>query len=241
MSYLLDALKKAELERRQSTIDSQESDVVVSEKTAVMPVWVVVLISVLLMLTLIKLFVQSDGGDLLSEGGLISEGKEELPLSTNDAVSMGSSNVDQKTRLENNDNAPVINGDQASQNGIVGSHMEEKSGVYRLKPGEVLVSPVVETDSGINDQSKFVGLPLVKSLSGLNDHEKSQLPNIEFQSHMLSSVPEYSSVIVNGLALSEGEYLDSNVVVFEINSVGMILEVSGLYVEIPKGISWVNN
>lgn len=241
MSYLLDALKKAELERRQSTVDSQESDVVVSEKTAVMPVWVVVLISVLLMLTLIKLFVQSDGGDLLSEGGLISEGKQEISLSSNDAVSGGASNVDQKTRLENIDNARVFKGDQTSRNGIEGAPKETRSDVYRLKPGEVLVSPVVDVAPDMSEQSKVDDLPLVKSLAGLNDDEKSVLPNIEFQSHMLSSVSEYSSVIVNGQALGEGDYLDSNVVVFEINSVGMVLKVGGLYVEVPKGISWVNN
>lgn len=79
-----------------------------------------------------------------------------------------------------------------------------------------------------------------KTLAQLSKPILNQIPSLSLESHMYSSVSEYSSVIINGQAYNEGSYLDSNIILKHINADGIVISVGNHLVALPKGITWVS-
>lgn len=237
MSYLLDALKKAEAER--ASLESGESGQtsVEQSKASVLPGWVVLVVVSLLSLTTYKLFFdgQKEGVDELHE--LVVEDVSKSPMvATDTRPILGETMAIHKTKEADVDS------------------VEE---VYQLKQGEVLIEPTTASPSPVVVESKetrtkkeersFQAPPLKaknpnqpKQLAELTKSQLSRIPSLSLESHLYSSVAEYSSVVINGKTYSEGDYLSSQVIIKKIDANGIVISLGDLLVELPKGISWVS-
>lgn len=60
-------------------------------------------------------------------------------------------------------------------------------------------------------------------LEELPSHQRGNIPDMTFSSHMYSSVPRFRSIIINGKRLKEGEYFTENLQVREITDKGVIM------------------
>ncbi|NVK38640.1 MAG: general secretion pathway protein GspB [Gammaproteobacteria bacterium] len=78
-----------------------------------------------------------------------------------------------------------------------------------------------------------------KSLSELSASELSRIPSLNLASHIYSSAAEYRSVVINGQTYQEGDLIRPGLILQEISQNGVIIDLQGLKVSLPKGISWI--
>ncbi len=69
---------------------------------------------------------------------------------------------------------------------------------------------------------------------------QSALPSLHFDSHMYSSDGPFRSVIVNGQLLKEGEFIEEGLMLVEITESGVILNFNGHIFSMPVVQGWVN-
>lgn len=100
---------------------------------------------------------------------------------------------------------------------------------------------LADSDSqSVNTMDKTGLLSKPKSLAQLSKPVLNLIPSLSLESHMYSSVSDYSSAVINGQAYSEGDYIDSNIILKHINADGIVISVGNHLVELPKGITWVS-
>lgn len=95
--------------------------------------------------------------------------------------------------------------------------------------------PVVESQDA--SKNTFVGKP--KDLSELSSIELAMIPSLDLASHIYSSAIDYRSVVINGQTYRQGMLISPGLKLEEINKVGIVINIQGQRVELPKGISWV--
>lgn len=78
-----------------------------------------------------------------------------------------------------------------------------------------------------------------KSLSELTPQELARIPSLNLASHIYSSAAEFRSVVINDQTYQEGALIRPGLKLEEINQSGIVINVHGQKVELPKGISWV--
>lgn len=121
--------------------------------------------------------------------------------------------------------------DELEEDSISEVHEPKQDVQYKSTTKPVEQIEVVASDPEISDA--------VKTLSDLNSKELSQIPSLELASHIYSSAPEFRSVVINGQSYKEGMLIKAGVVLDEIIQSGIIINVHGQKVELPKGISWI--
>jgi len=80
---------------------------------------------------------------------------------------------------------------------------------------------------------------VIKDLSELTTNELTQIPSLELASHIYSSAPEYRSVVINGQTYQQGMLIQAGILLDEIVQSGIVINVKGQKVLLPKGISWI--
>jgi hypothetical protein len=219
MSYLLEALKKAE-EDRLKLDDTPESLQLVAHSKSSLPVGLIVLVIIVLLATLVKLFSQPSGSQV-----------NELPA---ESVT---------------DSANVIESVESNE-----SVVSDKSSQYVLKNGETLIQPEnIQNQQPIMSSQQVPQViarsqPAVakinsdqpRQLAELSAQELNKIPSLSLESHLYSTVAEYSSVVINGQNYSEGDLLSLGVVLNKINANGIVVSVDNILVELPKGITWMS-
>jgi hypothetical protein len=98
----------------------------------------------------------------------------------------------------------------------------------------------VETQS--TPQENIAALPVnvkPKDLSELTPQELARIPSLNLVSHIYSSAAEFRSVVINDQAYKEGALIRPGLKLEEINQNGIVINIHGQKVELPKGISWV--
>jgi len=78
-----------------------------------------------------------------------------------------------------------------------------------------------------------------KDLSELTAQELAQIPSLNLASHIYSSAAEYRSVVINDQTYKEGDLIRAGLKLEEINQSGIVINIHGQKVSLPKGISWV--
>lgn len=78
-----------------------------------------------------------------------------------------------------------------------------------------------------------------KDLYELSAAELARIPSLELASHIYSSAPNFRSVVINGQTYEEGMLIKAGVILDEIIPSGIVIDVQGQKVELPKGISWI--
>jgi hypothetical protein len=207
MSYLLEALKKAE-EDRLKLEDSKDSLPPVAHFKSSLPMGIIVLVIIILFATVIKLFSE--------------------PLNE-----------------QNNEFAAPP---------VAQSTVHPEVSEYILKSGELLIEPgvvqpqlpielpeslITHTDS--NETANIIEASQARQLSELSPQELNTIPSLSLESHLYSTVAQYSSVVINGTTYSESDLLSSGVILKKINANGIVISVGGNLVELPKGITWMSS
>jgi hypothetical protein len=91
-------------------------------------------------------------------------------------------------------------------------------------------------------QENIAALPVnvkPKDLSELTPQELARIPSLNLASHIYSSAAEFRSVVINDQAYKEGALIRPGLKLEEINQNGIVINIHGQKVELPKGISWV--
>lgn len=237
MSYLLDALKKAEAERASLESDELHQASVELPKASVLPGWVVWVVVSLLLVTFFQLFFDDQKEVVDGEYELAAEetGRSSLILP---------------------DTRPILSEALATQK-IKEAEVKSEDESYQLKQGEVLIKPstvspnLIGTEREISSESELEGgfkaesnnskdLDQPRQLAELTKGQLSRIPSLSLESHLYSSVAEYSSVVINGKTYAEGDYLSSKIIIKHIDANGIVISLGDLLVELPKGISWVS-
>jgi general secretion pathway protein B len=183
-------------------------------------VGLIVLVIIVLLATLVKLFSQPSGSQV-----------NELPA---ESVT---------------DSANVIESVESNE-----SVVSDKSSQYVLKNGETLIQPEnIQNQQPIMSSQQVPQViarsqPAVakinsdqpRQLAELSAQELNKIPSLSLESHLYSTVAEYSSVVINGQNYSEGDLLSLGVVLNKINANGIVVSVDNILVELPKGITWMS-
>ncbi|HBF09261.1 MAG TPA: hypothetical protein DHW71_03910 [Gammaproteobacteria bacterium] len=212
MSFILDAVKKSEQERRLAQSENLQSwyyqPVGKPEKKTP---WVAVLV-VMNTLVLIALFIVVLKPSWLStlradEPAVAQETHEpSKPSNTNsDAV-----NQDSSTYMYDDINAPEI---ISPSGGIT------VSGEYSSQEEEVILPSVRRSVQ----QVQLPQGPVV-DLEELPESVVIHIPAIGFSSHLYSSAPEARQVVVNGQKLHEGDYLNQDLQLLKIEEKSVIFQ-----------------
>jgi hypothetical protein len=105
---------------------------------------------------------------------------------------------------------------------------------------EVLPLPQLETLKGHEAASQpAITLAKAKDLSQLTAQELARIPSLNLASHIYSSAAEFRSVVINDQTYKEGALIRAGLILEEINQSGIVINIHGQRVELPKGISWV--
>lgn len=104
------------------------------------------------------------------------------------------------------------------------SHGDEPLMAKNIPDNSTKVSPAVQAP---------------KSLSDLTPQELARIPSLNLASHIYSSAAEFRSVVINDQTYQEGALIRPGLKLEEINQSGIVINVHGQKVELPKGISWV--
>ena len=217
MSYLLKALEKAQQEREgQETASSAVNAPVVQQ--AQLPKSVLMIAVVLLGAVFYSVFKDNMPSRAMNAERL-QEPQSERPLSTQAELVQNKQPIQvQSAKAES----------VAVDNNATPDRLDLNSEVVPGKAPEL--APEV-----------IAPLPATKALDivELDSATLKALPSIQFQSHIYSSAADYRSVMLNDRSLKEGMPVSSDVRLKEITPSGIILEVKGVLVQLPKGQDWI--
>ena len=82
--------------------------------------------------------------------------------------------------------------------------------------------------------------PKIYQLGELPKDVLDIIPTISLESHIYSSAAQYRSVVINERTFNEGMYISNQVVLQEITSTGIVINVAGRQIALAKGVSWVS-
>ncbi len=94
--------------------------------------------------------------------------------------------------------------------------------------------------NGVSKTREPVDLaPQAKDLSQLSAQELARIPSLNLASHIYSSAADFRSVVINDQTYKQGDLIKAGLILEEINQSGIVINIHGQKVALPKGISWV--
>jgi hypothetical protein len=225
MSYLLEALKKAE-EDRLKLDETPESLHLVAHSKSSLPMGLIALVVVVLLATLFKLFNQPSDQSLSEPLG---QQVNQFPVQpTGDSASVIES-VDESAARNNSSQYVLKNGETLIQ-------PENIQNQQAIVPPQQTPQAIAQYQPAVTE----INSDQARQLAELSAQELNKIPSLSLESHLYSTVAEYSSVVINGQNYSEGDLLSLGVVLSKINANGIVISVDGILVELPKGITWMS-
>ncbi len=218
MSYILDALKKSEQERRRGDVPElthfESGDAAAHPRRHLWPIVVIVL----LVLNAVALFFWRpwNGGPDTASHQEQSETKKSHQL----AIQPPPAAI-----LNNTQPPPVV------------AALPIKPPSVSRQPEPQVIKPSPKASEPSVSPVKTSYLPQLQELPA---SVQSRVPDMNFSSHMYSSQPRYRSIIINGRRLKEGQYLDDEIQVREITDKGVILGLDEIVFQVDVLGQWVN-
>ena len=246
MSYILEALKKSELEREQLAI-SIEADLVPGSVAPALPThsWkasliqrsfstyfgmVVIVLLVFVSFTLInttkdEIIVSADVGQPLNDVSPYQNEPMKLTEEPTQQISVTpviAANSVQETPL-------VLQATAKKTTPVQESSFEQPA----LKKEAIEMAGFKQTIDTIDEER-----PVVLSIEQAGDAEREKIPNISITSHIYSSQAKRRSIVVNNERLVEGDFVSPQVQVQEITHQGMILKVNDSLLAVSRSRGW---
>lgn len=109
----------------------------------------------------------------------------------------------------------------------------------KTTPTQIAHVNVVEKPVAEQVIAQEVAVVKPKDLSELTTEELKRIPSLNLASHIYSSAAEFRSVVINDQTYKEGSLIQAGLKLETINQNGIVINIHGQRVELPKGISWV--
>lgn len=222
MSYILDALKKSDQERKQGDVPNLQTVHVAVAPEQNNP-WLMYAVILLLLMALAFVI-----GVMISGKGVPES------LSNDPQESLQDSNVKDAVSL----NAPM------SEEMGAGSIESEKALIKPVRQAERNALPLHQKAPAIlagthNRQTiKVPDISEIPFLYELDDYQQQLVPEMSFAGHVYSSVAASRSVIINGRAISEGEMLMPGMSVEQITSQGVVFRFNNIVFRVDVLQDW---
>lgn len=199
MSYILEALKKSDQERKRGDVPGLQTVHIplnVDQKTP-RKLYVLIVVLLLLLAFVSGLLLSGGVSNDMSIDPVQGGGQDELKRSE---ISQSESidSVSARTMPEVKDKTPVK------------QHRVEPAPKPQSKPVPVILD--------------FHDLPY---LTELEDYKQQSIPQLDFAGHVYSSSALNRSVIINGSSMSEGDSIMDGLILISITSSGVVLESNG--------------
>lgn len=203
MSYILDALKKSDLQRKQGevpTLQTVHLPVRPQDKTPRVLYGVIGLLLLLLMFVL---------GYLFSQQFFQSQSVSSIELSPATGEKSGEP-AEQLASVQSEE----VAGQNADREASRATVIERQSSVNTAGLSDEVVAPKNSTEkpaavatTPAGDQPGEAGLMDIPYLTELPDYQQQSIPAMEFAGHVYSSDASSRSVIINGRFMEEGDNL----------------------------------
>ena len=217
MSYILDALKKSDRERKRGGVpDLQTVHIPISTESQTP--WILYgFISVLL---LVLAFVI--GMVISSHEGQSQKKQSESIVELDEKTSAEKKSARVKIKTEE----PVVEVAAVSEvKKVKSSRAEEKNIVLHNVRAEA-EKPVVKA-APVKPTMQNRNINEIPYLNELPDYQQSSVPEMTFAGHVYSATPGNRSVIINNYAMSEGDTVVQGIKVVEITSSGVVFSLHG--------------
>ncbi|VAW56310.1 hypothetical protein MNBD_GAMMA07-2241 [hydrothermal vent metagenome] len=210
MSYILDALKKSEQERKQGGVPNLQTvhiPVGVESQTP----WV--LYAFITVLLLVLAFVI----------GLVISNKTPSGVSEEDTEATKQSLERSSVAVAQQPDVKVVTPREDVYQNLntvnVGVQAEPK-------PLDTPVKRILKKDNTIASKRKRPDLSDIPYLHEMQDYLQQSVPEMTFAGHVYSSTPSSRSVIINNVAMSEGDTVIQGINVVEITTSGVIFSLN---------------
>lgn len=248
MSYILDALKKSEQERRRGEmpeINRFESDTPQSEvKHKWWPIVAVVLVLVNLVLLVVWAPWESQTTPVANQTVAPNQPQSTVSQSSPPSPDNSGSGIKVKPAPE----APVTPRQPASipqPAKVMPARKEVAKTAAKPSPAVMepetlepeLITPSTQSAPSRSAPPRASYLPQLQELPA---NVQQRIPDLSFSSHMYSSEPRFRSIIINGRRLKEGQYLNDEIQVREITDKGVVLGMGDTLFEVDVLGQWVN-
>ncbi|MAK90251.1 MAG: hypothetical protein CMI13_03305 [Oleibacter sp.] len=232
MSYILDALKKSEAQRRQQeglaadAVLNQQSNAKISNRGIFLLLGVALLVVALLLWNLLTLTADSDVG----EYHRVTDAEQSQPASADgrkgNVPAAPEHEIAVAEQTHELDIAPVP---VKVASGPVAPAVTPSTATART---EQKIEQVASdsTQSALNDPAVQRAMPPISALR--------RIPQLMINSHIYSPVADKRSVIMNNREWHEGDFVAEGVYLKEITSDGITLDVEGWPVHVGRSKGW---
>lgn len=267
MSYILEALKKSEQERRRGEVPEinrfDAPDGATGNRSWFWPIVVALLVGINVVVLVVWAPWQEPevAVDVNSIDPVVDAGREMMPQPAARALAVANPNEDhvrvvpaqppEAAPRQPVTPAPNAATAQAPQNALEAGAAEpiiirprtqrQALPVAESRSAAEVVSDYEERPA--EDFVRSVPAPHTSYLPQLQELPASmqrRVPDMSFSSHMYSSEPRFRSIIINGKRLKEGHYLSDEIRVQEITDKGVILSLDGTPFEVDVLGQWIN-
>ena len=212
MSYILDALKKSDQERKQGDVPNLQTVhvAVTPEQKSAWPMYALILFLLMSLAFVIGIVISEK-----REVGLVLDGKQARPPI-------------EYVQNEANETKAVI--EEKKKASVEPEPVIVKEKIAEIVPvlAGVNRSPSIK-DSAINE---------IAYLHELDDYQQQLIPEMSFAGHVYSSVVTSRSVIINDRSMSEGESLMEGMVVEQITSNGVVFRFNDMLFRVDVLQDW---
>jgi general secretion pathway protein B len=204
MSFILDALKKSEIDRQQQG-GAEFASIPVSPRTASVPrwLWVVGLLLIVNLAVLVGLLLRPDSSPTQASLPVIEQNKPAPEPEEPTSASFERQVAAAKERLPAQQPADAV------------------------RPAAMTANPTVQSVLISQNPAAVPASDRYPTLQELRASGKTQLPDLHLDIHVFSAVPKDRFVFVNMSKLREGSQLDEGPVVVEITTDGVVLQHQG--------------
>lgn len=242
MSYILDALRKSELERKNGNIPGVQT--VHSsglnyhnEKNTYWPYLlisaVILNIAIVLYFILDKEQAVTNQTDITHNTAIKNDYEKNVidvnTTTTEDATEQTDTTLILNQEIEPASIKPVPTPPQVTINKQTDTLPATESSAQRN---------TIESGQAISNHRTVEDKPKIIDFYNLPESIKQQLPTITISAHVYSSNPLQRSIVINNNFMEEGEYVLDNLILIEITSGGAIFNYHGTLFSYPVISSW---
>jgi len=233
MSYILDALKKSDNERKQGDVPNLQT---VHIPISVEPQTQWVLYGFITVLLLVLAFVI---------GMMISNGSSDSAIQQTEQSRDRVSEVDDSDASEVKKKMPPRQEIQKVTAQLTDEGLSNSSNGQQLRKLDAVPVAEVErvtqpqaTRPAIKPKNNIPDLSKIPYLEELPDYQQQSIPQMIFAGHVYSTNPDNRSVIINDYFMSEGDTVVQGIDVVEITTSGVVFSFHDTYFRMDILLDW---
>lgn len=226
MSYILDALKKSDQERKRGDIPNLQTVhiPVHAEQKSPRVLYGFIAVLLLVLVFVIGLMVSDNRSPVVEQSIEVIE-SEKVPdiehVIKHDISDEVKASKDEAIKSQRSQLNSAADNKQLVTGAVKNSQLTKPSDWQAAN-----VQATVPADN-IEPAEKIVDINNVPFLHELADYQQQSIPQMSFAGHVYSSTPSSRSVIINGYAMSEGDIIVQGLAVEQITSSGVVFRFQG--------------